>query len=167
MRSAFKTVATVAALMIPLPVAAGTVDVTFTAPERYTDVAQTRSDSKEGAAVLGRLRDHLVRIAERRLAPDQALTVEVLDVDLAGHYEDHASPYSIRVMRAHTPPRIKVRYSLSENGAVVANGEQTLSDLDYLDHTLTASRDDPLRYERQMLDDWIRATFVRRKPAEG
>jgi hypothetical protein len=54
-------------------------------------------------------------------------------------------------------PMIQLRYSLVQNGAVIASGEERLRDMSYLDRRLynRYSSGDPLRYEKQMIDEWF------------
>lgn len=149
-----------AALLLPLPALAGTAQVTFTAPESYADASLHRGDGKARARNLEALERHIVHLAAR-LPEAQVLAVEVLDLDLAGRREPRLSPYDIRVMRGITPPRIALRFTLSENAQVLESGEVTLRDMAYLDRATSLSDNDPLRYEKRLLTDWFRKTFTR------
>jgi hypothetical protein len=49
----------------------------------------------------------------------------------------------------------------------VANGDETISDINYLMRASIAYSSDSLRYEKAMLDEWFRTRFVDRQPALG
>jgi hypothetical protein len=135
--------------------AGGAVDVAFTAPDRYTDIGFGAGEQKSNLASLS---DELEKLGKRYLEPSQQLKVEVLDVDLAGRIP----PNSVRDFRVMTGradwPRIKLRWTLQSNGES-KSGEETLSDMDYLQRPGIKSPD-TLPYERRMLDDWFKSRFV-------
>jgi hypothetical protein len=134
------------------------VKVTFIAPERYRD-SDLRSASSR-ASILGELRQHLQRLGERYLKPGQTLTIDVLDVDLAGDYEPWRSTLSnVRIMRDITPPRITLRYKLQQNNRVLRQGSETVSDMNYLMRSSGRSSVGRLTYEKEMLSDWFRTRF--------
>lgn len=146
---------------------AATVDVAFVEPERYADGGGKGAfrDLPTKGAVEREIRNHLVNLAERKLAPNQVLKIEVLDIDLAGRRDVlEAGGDDIRVYDQLNSPRIKLRYVLEENGGAVLNGEETLTDPLYLNSLARASTGDPLRYERPMLTKWFLARIVERKP---
>ncbi len=139
------------------------VDVTFTDPDKYIDAKPHERGTKERDAALVKLRQHLEKQSARFLKPDQKLQIEVLDIDLAGRVDWwNPQAYDIRVMRDIDSPSMKVRYTLTENGAVLASGEERISDLGYLQNiTGTASSNDPLKYDKAMLTDWFRKRFAK------
>lgn len=155
-----------AAVLLPLPAIAGTAQVTFKAPETFADAALHRGDTRERTENLERLRREIERLAGR-LPDTQTLTVEVLDVDLAGRYEARLAPYDIRVMRSITPPRLTLRYALADGVKTVQAGETVLTDFNYLDKAGFLISQDPLRYEKRLLNDWFRDTFMRPARADG
>jgi len=69
-------------------------------------------------------------------------------------------------MRAAAWPSIKLQYSLMRNGEVLASGEETVSDMDYLRRINTYPASDPLRYDKWMLDDWFAHRIVERRPPQ-
>lgn len=146
-------------LLLSFPALAGTAQVTFTAPESYTDASLSPGDGKERARNLAGLERHIAQLAVR-LPEGQVLAIEVLDVDLAGRRDPQLSSYDIRVMRGITPPRIALRFTLSANAQVLASGDVTLRDTAYLERSASASDTDPLRYEKRMLTEWFRKTFL-------
>lgn len=142
------------------------VAVTYVHPENFSD-ANLRGGygEKARAPALDGIRQHLERLGQRTLKPDQSLTIEVLDLDLAGRFEPwHANAYDVRYMRDITWPRMAVRYVLTQNGSTLAQGEETISDMSYLIDAGARLSSDSLRYEKTMLDDWFRKRFVRGLP---
>jgi hypothetical protein len=143
-----------------LPAAAdAAVEVAFVSPEAYADAGSYPGD-RVAPATLRELARHLERLGAARLPEGRSLKIEVLDLDLAGHFEPwRATAYNVRILRETTWPRIALRYVLTEDGRELARGEEKLSDLNYLDRPGRRLSGDPLRYEKAMLDDWFRARF--------
>ena len=151
-----------AALVAMAPLAAGAaVDVTFEAPEHYRDAGLYRDyGTTADAPALRHLRQHLEELGDEMLPESASLFVTVVDVDLAGRFEwwqGHA--YDVRILRDVTWPSISLRYQLKEGDRVIAEGEETVSDMTYLQTTPAGLSRDPLRYEKAMLSDWFRARF--------
>jgi hypothetical protein len=142
------------------------VAVSFIHPEKYTDATLYGGYGASGQKpALDGIKNYLERLGERNLKPDQTLTVDVLDIDLAGRYEPWRLPgYNARYLRDITWPRITLRYTLAQHGHVVASAEETVTDLNYQLQTSAYHSRDPLRYEKAMLNDWFQARIVRREP---
>jgi hypothetical protein len=141
--------------------------VSFIHPEKYTDAAYSRSfpSDKDRAEVTRDIERHLQQLASRSLPPDTALSIDVLDVDLAGHFEPWraASAADLRVMRGVTWPRMHLRFTLTQGGQVVASGDERVLDQNYQLTVNRYSTSDRLRYEKAMLDDWFERRIVRRQ----
>ena len=87
-----------------------------------------------------------------------SLRIEVLDIDLAGRYEPwRSASQRVRILTDITWPRFKLRYALNQAGVTLREGEDTLTDLNYLRRTAAFSESDPLRYEKALLADWVRS----------
>ena len=85
---------------------------------------------------MDQLARHIERLARTELAADQTLAVDLLDVDLAGYFKPwRFGLQDLRILRQTTWPRITLRYALTENGRVLLHGVETVSDVNYLDHT--------------------------------
>ena len=166
--ASFLLICCVAAMMWPVAADAD-VKVSFIEPGRYTDAGlHSEYGAKSRSATLAGIQQHLERLGERYLKPGQDLTIDVLDIDLAGRFEMwRINARDLRIMREVTWPRIEVRYTLEQNGAVVASGEETVADLNYLMRAGLAYSSDPLRYEKVMLDEWFKTRFVERQPIVG
>jgi hypothetical protein len=159
-------IVTVVAVLVFAAVARAGVTVTYVHPEAFSD-ANLRGGygEKARAPALDGIRQHLERLGQRYLKPDQTLTIEVLDLDLAGRFEPwHANAYDVRYMREITWPRMTLRYTLVQNGVTLAQGEEMISDMTYLMDAGARLSSDSLRYEKTMLDDWFRKRFVRGLP---
>ena len=149
------------ALLAISPSARAEVQVTFTAPETYLDAGLLRRDGERAREVtLRTIREELMRLGERYLAPNQTLEVEVLDIDLAGEIEWWHGPYDIRFLRSYTWPKIKLRFTLTQNGQPIRNGEELVSDPSYQMNVIAARRSgDVMPYEKEMLSRWFRSRF--------
>jgi hypothetical protein len=136
---------------------AGPVDVSFVDEKRFADAGNTPWDEEHNLKLLA---EHLQALGQRHLPAGQSLKVEVLDVDLAG--ESRPTRYGdIRIARGRADiPRITLRYSLLAGGQVLRQAEETVSDLNYMNHLREASSSETLRYEKRMLGEWFRARFV-------
>lgn len=132
-------------------------EVSYTKPEEFSDVPFNARDREQ---LFKELSAHFAHLA-KQLPAGQSLKVEVLDVDLAGRtYPRHFSPDEIRVMRGGADwPTMHLRYSLEQGGAVLRSGDEHLSNMAYQDRVNRYSSGDPLRYEKQMVDDWFQKTF--------
>ncbi len=137
------------------PASAG-VSVHFTDPQQYNS---SDFGSATPEATLSELAGHLQKLGARLLKPNQSLRIDILRVDLAGMIEPFGAQ-QVRVMRDSTPPRIKLRYVLTQNGRVLQRGEETLSDINYLMNSARASSGGRLSYEKEMLTDWFRRRFT-------
>lgn len=160
MRNLLRLAATgIAGLMIAGP-AWAEVRVTFVDPHTYTDAGLRAPGPVDAdAPALVGLRRILERAGER-LPPGQDLHIEILDVDLAGHFPPlQVENPKVRVMDATTWPRVRLRYALLQAGRTVADGEETVTDMTYLSRSAAARSTAPLRYEEPMLLDWFAGRF--------
>ena len=149
--------AALALVLVPEEAAAG-VTVKFVAPESFRDAEPGSNGSR--ASTLSELRRHFAALGERYLKPGQDLSIDVLDVDLAGERRPLSRSFSdARIVTAVTPPRIELRYTLRERGRVVRRAHETLSDMGFQMRAYARSSGDSLAYEKEMLTDWFRMQF--------
>lgn len=145
--------------------ASAPVQVTFNAPEKFTDVREDYMGSDRGRdALLDQLKEHLVTQGSKYLAQGQRLEIAVTDVDLAGDFEPWRGMnfQDVRMVKDIYPPRVTLDFKLLDaEGKVVSEGKRQLSDLGYL-MTVALSTSDPLRYDKEMLSNWLRQEFKRR-----
>jgi Protein of unknown function (DUF3016) len=146
--------------------AAGQASVVFVHKEKFTDAGDAFQAHSLGDN-LAELSRHCSELAKNKLPDGQTLSVEVLDVDLAGRSEPwhHRSGSEVRVMRSVTWPQIQMRYILRQGDQIIAQGEETVLDLNYLDYPNRYPDGDPLRYEKRMLDRWFQERLVELRPA--
>jgi len=158
-----KFIAAAAVLSAPLAFSAAAqaaVEVTYVSPDKFVDASpRGMRGAKADERLMVELREFLEKQAARHLKPGQDLKIEVLDVDLAGRVE--AGGYDIRIVREIDWPSIKLHYTLTQNGATLASGEERISDLNYLRNINVAyGGNDSLKYEKAMLRDWLRKRFA-------
>jgi hypothetical protein len=149
-------------LASPLPSLAGTVHVSFVHPETYTDASLSGGYGIRAEQwTLDEIGRYLENLGARYLAPEQVLTLEVLNVDLAGKIEWWRRPaYDLRVLRDIYPPRFTLRYRLNEGGRNLVEGEETVVDPNYLANpAIYFTPSDPLRFDKAMLAHWFQARF--------
>ncbi|MFD2365551.1 DUF3016 domain-containing protein [Pseudoduganella sp. GCM10020061] len=136
---------------------AGGATVTFTHPENYSDFPYSEVDRDW---LLKETADHFIKLAAR-LPAGQDLKIEVLDYDLAGDRKiGYAYLHDFRILKGRADwPSMNVRYTLTENGQVIKQGEERIRDMAYLNHINRYFSGDPLRYEKQMVEEWFRERF--------
>jgi hypothetical protein len=90
----------------------------------------------------------------------------VLDIDLAGRLYPRRGGEDIRVMNGGADwPRMRLRTRWSRM-ARVRSGDEQLANMNYMQRINRYWETDPLRYEKQMLDDWFDKTIVQNRHAE-
>jgi hypothetical protein len=141
----------------------GPVQVRWADPATFTELRYSRNrwEAQRGDWVR-QLADYLQERAGKRLAPGQRLDVELTDIKRAGDYEPwHGVQWNdVRVMRDIYPPRISLTFTLrGADGQVLDQGERKLIDSSYLFNSSIGMSNDPLRYEKRLLDDWVRREF--------
>ena len=146
-------------LVASAPVQAA-IEVAFIDPGDYTDASIRNGPfSSTGFGTISGLRAHIMRLGNQYLSPKENLRIEVLDVDLAGRYEWWRFPFDARIMSDSTWPAIKVRYVYIVNGKKVDEGEEHITDQNYLLRAGAGASGDSLKYEKAMLDRWFRTHF--------
>lgn len=144
-------------LLIAVAAAHADVKVTFVQPDKFVDIKDNSGFRDE--AVLKDIEAHLVEQAQKRL-PGRDVKIEVTDVNLAGDVEPLGGAAQwVRVMRTVTLPSLSMKYTVSEGGKVVKQGEAMLRDMNYQDGFNRYSSGDTLRYEKRMIDQWFEREF--------
>lgn len=136
--------------------AADRVEVGFARPERFTDAGRYWGGEKSREANLAELARHIGQRAGRLLPQGQKLAVSITDLDMAGAYEPRRSGVGdVRVVRNVYPPRIDLHFRLTAaDGSVVKEGARSLRDLAFGNGNVVY-RDDRLRHEKALIDDWL------------
>jgi len=142
------------------------VEVIFDHPEKFADIKGDSMNSPKGRDVmLDQIRDILETAGTGIVPAGQKLTMTFTDIDLAGEYEPWRSgPMSdVRIIKDIYSPRFVFSYKLTDAaGAVLKEDKVDLRDLTFM-MRVTISRDEPLRFEKDILVDWIRSVVPRKK----
>ncbi|KEH09013.1 hypothetical protein GY14_16320 [Delftia tsuruhatensis] len=141
-------------------VPAGIVSVTFDDPSRF-DASRSGPGETDKArrAWVDALAQFLAERAAPRLPQGQRLEVHLTDVQRAGSFEPWRGPQAadVRIVRDIYPPRIDLRFKLLDaDGKLLGEGSRQLRDATFMMHP-DLYPNDPLRYEKTLLDDWLRA----------
>ncbi len=138
------------------------VSVTFENPEKFTDIKDSQFGTDKG-------RDHYLKLlrtvaeeeGNRLLPAGQKLALTFHDIDLAGDYlPSMPANRDIRVMKDIFAPRMKLSFTITDAaGAVVKEGAETVSDMNYLNSISIVGRSEELYYDRTLLRDWLRRTL--------
>ena len=142
----------------------GHATVEFFEPEKFTDVRDSYLGEASRTTYLEQIRDHLLEQTRYHVPDGHTLAVTITDIDMAGDFEPWLGPRwtDIRIVKDIYPPRIDLAFRLTDaSGHVVKEGRRELRDLAFLMKITRAFRDDSVRHEKALLDDWLRAEFPR------
>ena len=131
--------------------AVGRAEVRYVSPDTFADAGFGALEKERTQRALTA---HFDRLA-RHLPDGQVLRVDVTDVDLAGEV-DSFSMHRLRVMgQLPDAPRLGLKFELRQGDRLLAQGEEQLTDLMYLDRRIGRREDGPLVYEGRLLDQWF------------
>ena len=138
----------------------GPVSVAWADPATFRELrnSHNRYDAARGGWLTD-LAEYMRKRAEAQLPSGERLQLTITDVDRAGDYEPWRGPnlYDVRVVRDIYPPRMTVQVRhFDASGALGSEGERKLSDPAFLLGTTPINDSDPLRYEKRMIDSWLR-----------
>jgi len=157
---AFRTASAAVLFLAAAGSAEAGVTVDYDNPANFTDAKLFYGFGKVDKFVLRNLGRHLDKLGARYLPAGQELKIEVLDIDLAGYFRPVGrAGEGVRILDQATWPRIRLRYALTRDGAVLGQGEEYLIDQNYLTYAYVGSTTDSLRYEKRLLADWFRKRF--------
>jgi len=138
------------------------VAVVYVDPDKFTDVKR-ENWSENSTDLLDQLKTFMIEKGERYVPAGMHLEIKVTDVDLAGDFEPWRGPNydGVRIIKDIYVPRIKLEFSLTDaKGTVINSGQRTLTDLAFqMRSTTILPRDDYLRYEKDLLQDWFYNEF--------
>ncbi len=137
------------------------VQVQFENPDNFTDLKDSYMASEKGReGYMEMFREYLQQNAVKRLPEGQKLSIAFTDIDMAGDFEPWRGPSAndVRIVKAIYIPRLKFTYRITDaQDVVVKEGKAELSDMNFQNNLAsTFNSSDPLRYEKRMLDDWMR-----------
>jgi len=137
-------------------------EVIFASPEKYSDIRDAYTSSQMGEkAILDQIRDYIVLKAQTVVPAGEKLTVTFTDIDLAGDFEPwrNGQAMDIRIVKDIYPPRMDLEFKLTAaDGRVIKEGKRQLRDLAFMGKITNNPRDN-LRYEKNLLDDWLKNDF--------
>lgn len=142
------------------------VKVRFVHPERFSASAYPNGGGAFSPQnVMSELGRTLRRLGNQYLSPGETLTVDVLNIQLAGYNNWWSFPGNhVRVAgQAGPPPSIELRYVLKASGKAPVAAEETISNVDYLMNPAAPGSSDPLVYEKSLLEVWFRKRFAGRQ----
>lgn len=146
-----------AGLLAAAAVAQAGITVKFVKSEGFSDINRFRGNGDE---ILKQIEVHLQAQAAKYVTGSQDLLIEVTEVNLAGEEEPWGRHMDrLRVMRPMTIPTMDMSYKLSDGDRVLKEGKAHVSDMSYLDRFNRYSTGDELRFEKRMLDDWLKGEF--------
>ena len=138
----------------------GPVSVRWNDPATFAELRYSPNRWEAGrGSWLTDLAQYMRKRAEAQLPAGERLELTIVDVDRAGDYEPWRGVHyqDTRIVRDIYPPRMTVQYKRYDgSGALVAEGERKLSDLGFLLGPNLINSSDPLRYEKRMIDSWLR-----------
>jgi hypothetical protein len=138
------------------PESAARISVVFVKPETFTDAGYSKID-RSSRAILLQLQRFILDAGARELPESLRLEVKITDIDLAGDFELFRGPQfdHVRVHKNIHPPRIALEFRILDAEQTVKEGKRELTDFDY-QLRVVYPREDPLRYEKDILRDWLR-----------
>ena len=142
---------------------AGTASVRFVEPDKFMDAGHGHDLAKTQLV----LAEHFKQLAGKVLPASQSLEIDVLDIDLAGEVRPWRQVWpETRVMRGAADwPRMTVRFTLRDGDRIVAQGEDRISDMNYLQGTRPTQlgSSEPLPYEKRMVTSWFSDRLIARR----
>lgn len=141
-------------------------NVEFFEPKNFTDVKDSYTGDHERTTYLDSIREHLLEQSRHFVPEGHMLSVTFTDIDMAGDFEPWRGPRfdDIRIVKDIYPPRMVLTFQLTDaEGNVVKSGKRELRDLAFMMKIPMTFRDDPVRHEKALLDDWLRTEFARQR----
>lgn len=135
------------------------LELSYKQAERFADAGDGPLERERN---LAELESYLRAQAERRLPASQTLSIELLDLNLAGDVKPVGRNMDrLRVVKQVDWPSLEMRYVLREGDKTLREGKVRLADMSFLDRgsSLQHASSEPLRYEKRMLDDWFDKEF--------
>lgn len=144
----------------PVDESVSRVSVTFIEPEKFTDARRAELDPTS-TGVLGELQKFIIATGARYVPENTKLNIRITNVDLAGDFELFRGPQAdqVRITKGLYPPHIVLEFEVVDSAEkVVKSGKRDLTDINYQLRSVYP-REDYLRYEKDILRDWLRAEF--------
>ena len=142
----------------------GPVAVEWTDPAGFSEIrgSSNRWEASRGNWV-HELAEYLRDGVQARIGEGERVEILITDIRRAGDFEPGRGPQidHVRIMRDIYWPRMTLEFSHHDAaGGRIAQGTRQLSDPSYLTSRIgPLTGTDPLRYEKAMIDDWLRKEF--------
>jgi hypothetical protein len=138
------------------------VKVEYVHPEKFKDVGDGfHGGPQVRDGYLDALNWHLRQDLARTLGAGQNVEVAITQVDMAGEFElwHPGGGDDLRIIRDVYPARINLHFWLTDaSGSIIRQGDRKLSNLGFTDN-IAPYQEDPLRYEKALLDTWVAREF--------
>ena len=134
------------------------ISVIFVEPEKFID-ARRAEMGPTSRGILTDLEKFIIAAGARYLPEDMQLNIRVTNIDLAGDFELFRGPQAdqVRIIKGLYPPHIVLEFEVVDGAEnVVKSGKRELTDINYQLRAVYP-REDYLRYEKDILRDWLRA----------
>ena len=145
----------------PVDESVSRISVTFVESEKFTDAHRVELEPTS-SGVLRKLEKFLIDAGTRYVPETMKLNIRVTDIDLAGDFELFRGPQAdqVRITKGLYPPHIVLEFEIIDStGTVVKSRKRDLTDIDYQLRSVYP-REDYLRYEKDILHDWLRAELA-------
>jgi hypothetical protein len=134
------------------------VEVSFNRPEQFADIRDRYQATEENKKeVLSTLQEYIVQRAPSFLPKGDALRITFDNIKLAGVINIAGVVGERRVVLASTPPMFMFEWTVTDSsGKVIGSAKEKLEENNFKNLSSRADEGDPLRYEKAVLDDWMR-----------
>ena len=137
------------------------ISVIFVEPEKFTDARRAELEPTS-SGILTDLEKFIIATGARYIPEDMQLNIRVTNIDLAGDFEPFRGPQAdqVRITKGVYPPHIVLEFEIMDSTAtVVKSGKRDLTDINYQLRSVYP-REDYLRYEKDILRDWLRGELA-------
>jgi len=142
--------------------AKGVVEVNFIELDKFTDIGLSAYDRERASREIGAYLKGL----GRQLPDGQTVTIDVLDVDLAG--TPAPGKTESRSMRGTLDyPKVHLRWTLAQNGKTLQSGEDQVEDSKYAETKVRRRPGEAYPIEQHMLGRWFNLRFGGAKAAHA
>jgi hypothetical protein len=165
MNGRVKTISAIALLLVagcaaaaPVDESAARISVAFIEPEKFTDARRAELEPTS-TGIVAELQKFIITTGARYVPENMKLNIRVTDIDLAGDFELFRGPQAdqVRIVKGLYPPHIVLEFEIIDSAAtLVKSGKRDLTDINYQLRS-AYPREDYLRYEKDILRDWLRA----------
>jgi hypothetical protein len=140
----------------PLP--GSRVLVTYDHPEKFLDIRDANFPTAEGEdRIIESLRAYITRRATALLPAGDSLYVTFINIKLAGVFAVGEVAPRGRIVTAGTPPLFMFGWAVTDpSGKVIRRAWEKLEEPYFMGLFRNADPGDPLRFEKAVLDDWMR-----------